>query len=305
MKYDLICEAGREDAGMTVKGVLRRRCGLSFRLIRHIAHGDGAVCLNGRSAKFIDTVSPGDVIGLVFPRERNAVPPQDIPISVLLEDEDILVLDKQPGLVVHPTKGHPDGTIANGVANYMQTRGESYRIRFVNRLDMDTSGVLLIGKNGHAQSHFTAGAGRGLVEKKYAAVVRGLVVADAGAVELPIGMEAEGAVRRAVRGDGRPSVTRYRVKERFACGFTHLELELGTGRTHQIRVHLAHIGHPVLGDSLYGGADMPPSLMPRQALHAASLRFPHPSKGGEVRAEAPLPEDMRRCLEALRVSGTL
>lgn len=283
---------------MTVKGALRRRRGVSLRLIRRIANGNGAVFVNGEPARFVDRISSGDVIGLMYPQEESDIAPQDIPIVALFEDDDLLAVDKQPGVVVHPTKGHPDGAIANGVANYMRARGERYRIRFINRLDMDTSGVLLIGKNGRAQSDFAAKANTCSVEKKYVSVVNGLVASDEGVISLPIGLESEGVARRIVRDDGRPSVTHYRVKERFAQGFTLLELELRTGRTHQIRVHLAHIGHPVLADALYGGESLP--LIGRQALHAASLRFPHPTREEEIYIEAPLPEDMKRCLDALR-----
>jgi 23S rRNA pseudouridine1911/1915/1917 synthase len=300
MKYDLTCEVGQDETGMTVKGVLRRHKGISLRLIRRIVHGEGDVLLNGNSARFIDRVTAGDVIGLIFPSEKQDLHPQDIPITVLYEDDDLLIVDKQPGIVVHPTKGHPAGTVANGVARYMHTRDERYKVRLINRLDMDTSGVLLIGKNGHAQSDFTARAGRSQVEKKYLAIVSGSVMPESGVIDLPIGLEAEGAVRRTVRADGYPSITHYCVKERFGDGFALLELRLGTGRTHQIRVHLAHIGCPILGDVLYGTEIDASALIDRQALHAFSLRFPHPSTGKEVYVEAPLPADMKHCLEILR-----
>jgi 23S rRNA pseudouridine1911/1915/1917 synthase len=298
MKYDLTCKASPQEAGMTVKGVLRRRQGVSLRLIRHIAHGDGDVFVNGAPARFVDKVKAGDRIGLVFPRETGGIPARDIPISVLFEDGDLLAIDKRPGIVVHPTKGHLENTVANGVAYYIQAKGEDYKIRFINRLDMDTSGVLLIGKNGYAHSDFIANVGKGLVEKRYAAIVQGLVASDAGVVELPIGLDSDGAARRIVRSDGRASVTRYRVKARFSAGFTLLELELGTGRTHQIRVHLAHMGHPVVGDALYGAEASP--LIDRQALHARSLRFPHPTRNEWVYIEAPLPEDIRTLLTAIK-----
>jgi 23S rRNA pseudouridine1911/1915/1917 synthase len=190
---------------------------------------------------------------------------------------------------------------------HMQGLQESYKIRFVNRLDMNTSGVLLIGKNSHAQSDFTAQAGQGGIIKKYVALVSGIVAADSGTINLPIGLEAAGEVRRTVHDAGRPSVTHYRVMERFdsisgyggeiAGGFSFLELELGTGRTHQIRVHLSHIGHPIVGDELYGREY--PGFISRQALHASSLRFRHPTTGESMDVEAPIPEDMQiACLTA-------
>jgi 23S rRNA pseudouridine1911/1915/1917 synthase len=306
MKYDLTCLVDEGEEGMTAKGVLRRKKGVSLRLIRRITHEGGAVHLNGELARFIDCVKAGDVIGLVFPSESNHLIPQNIPLAALYEDDDLLAIDKQPGIVVHPTKGHPDGTIANGIIHRMEERGDSFKVRFINRLDMDTSGVLLIGKNIHAQSDFAAQAKRGLVEKRYIAIVEGIVKESAGSIDLPIALEDVGERRgegdilpipkRIVRADGNPSVTHYRVLERFDRGFTLLELKLETGRTHQIRVHMAHMGHPVVGDSLYGNGR---GLMDRQALHAQSLRFRHPSQDREIYIEAPLPEDMQRCVETL------
>jgi 23S rRNA pseudouridine1911/1915/1917 synthase len=207
LKADIRIEVTKEYEGMTVKTVLRRNRGVSSRLIRKIVQGAGGVFLNGAPALFIDIARAGDVIGLVFPEEISRFEPQDIPIHVLHEDDDILVIDKQPGYVVHPTKGHVDQTIANGVMKHMLDRGERYKIRFVNRLDMDTSGVLLIGKNAFAQSDFTRQADAGQIAKRYLALVEGIVLADRGTIDLPIDLAEEGKVRRAVMENGYPSVT--------------------------------------------------------------------------------------------------
>ncbi|MDR2162642.1 MAG: RluA family pseudouridine synthase [Clostridiales Family XIII bacterium] len=338
MKYDLEYTVKDSDAGMTARGVASRRLGVSRRLIRRIANAAvdyggeasfGGVFIGGRPARFTDRVKPGDVVGLAFPDEASGFVPQDIPIDVIREDDDILALNKQPGLVVHPTKGHVDGTIANGLMRRMEGRGERYKIRFANRLDMGTSGVLLIGKNSHAQSEFARQSGAGRIRKLYLAVLCGVPPESAGVVDAPIALEEEGAPRRTVREGGAPSRTFYRILESYeyslarpSDGIGGAERHTGdgvrraslalisitTGRTHQIRVHMSHIGCPVMGDTLYGGgAPMalpdgvgePVPIIGRQALHAAILRFAHPRTREEITLAAPLPADMIACLRAL------
>jgi 23S rRNA pseudouridine1911/1915/1917 synthase len=318
-KYDLEYTVTPADAGMTVRGIASRRLHVSRRLIRRISGafegGDGAfsggVFLNGAPALFIDRVKEGDVVGLIYPEETSWFIPQDIPVDAVYEDDDIIVVNKQPGIVVHPTKGHPDGTIANGLMRRMEERGERYKIRFANRLDMGTSGVLLVAKNPHAQSEFARQSGEGRIRKLYIAVLDGEPPAERGNIDLPITREGDGSPRRVVREDGAPSHTFYRVIEKYRYapgGVASLALlSIATGRTHQIRVHLAHLGCPVMGDALYGrpapalpdssGALSP--LIRRQALHAAVLRFAHPCSGEEITVAAPPPSDFRKCIQAI------
>jgi 23S rRNA pseudouridine1911/1915/1917 synthase len=309
---------------MTVRGVLRRRLAVSQRLVRKISNAApddpwaGSVRLNGEPARFKDRVKKGDRIGLTHPDEASHFIPQDIPIEVIYEDDDIIAVNKQPGLVVHPTKGHVDGTVANGLMRRMEDRGESYKIRFANRLDMDTSGVLLACKNAHAQNAFARQSGAGCVRKLYIAVLDGIPNAPYGTIDAPIAPGSEGSPRRTVRADGAESRTFYRVLETYdyeknidgdvVCdGKEGIKTEsrraalalisITSGRTHQIRVHAAHIGCPVLGDELYGRrAD---DLIGRQALHAAVLRFRHPATREEITLTAPLPDDMTGCLKRL------
>ncbi|MDR2355956.1 MAG: RluA family pseudouridine synthase [Clostridiales Family XIII bacterium] len=298
-RYDLIYKQDEADTRFCVREILKRRLSVSTRLLRRLKYGGGVYC-NGLPVKMNARAAAGDVITVLFPAEESGFVPEPIPIRVVYEDKDLLVIDKQAGFVVHPTKGHPAHTIANGLMQRMESGGERYKIRFVNRLDMDTTGLLIVGKNAYCQEDFARQAAENKVTKRYEAIVTGLVEADAGRIALPIGKAAEDALRRVVRADGFPSETRYRVLERFACGrgYTHLELELGTGRTHQIRVHLAHIGHAVLGDALYGEAA--PLLAKRQALHAAELIFRHPRTKELLRLFAPLPRDMEQLCKRLR-----
>ena len=325
-KYDLIYRSDAADERFSIRETLKRRLSLSTRLLRRLQYG-GGVYRNGAPVRMNARAAAGDVLTVLFPAEESAFAPEPIPIRVVYEDADLLVIDKQAGFVVHPTKGHPAHTIANGLMQRMESGGERYKIRFVNRLDMNTTGLLVVGKNAYCQEDFARQAAANKITKRYEAIVTGLVEADAGRIALPIGKAAEDGLRRIVREDGFPSETRYRVLERFACpelangyacpegclcpepangclcpeGYTHLSIELGTGRTHQIRVHLAHIGHAVLGDALYGEAA--PLLVERQALHAAALVFRHPRTKAILRLSAPLPADMERALADLRAAA--
>lgn len=286
------------DINLSIKMILKYRLGLSSRLLRKLKN-ENAVFLNNKRIKLFEKGLPGDLITLSLPEETSGFEPEPIPIDVIYEDDDLLILNKQPGYVVHPTKGHPGSTIANGIMKYMLDKGDSYKIRFINRLDMDTSGILLIGKNSHCQDDFAKQAENGRVVKKYLAILKGIVENDEGIIDLPIGKPDDNQIKRAVIPDGYPSVTRYRVLERYKdCTFAEITLE--TGRTHQIRVHMEYIGNPVLGDLLYGAEAA--GLIGRQALHASQLEFDHPVTKQRMSVKAAMPEDMRNLLNNL---GTL
>lgn len=291
-----------EDPGATVRQILKRRLKFSGRLLAKLKRGEGTVTRNGVEVRLFADVIPGDLVEVSLPEDRSHFTPQDIPVEVLYEDEDMLIVNKQPGLVVHPTRSHPDDTLANGLMKRMLDSGDSYKIRFVNRIDRDTSGLVVVARNSHCQDTMTGMMRRNEVEKRYVAIVHGVFSEEKGTVDLPLGRLAEGDVRRAVVPDGSPSVTHYRVLERFPSGFSLLELKLETGRTHQIRVHMAHIGHPIVGDTLYGREE--PELIGRQALHAAQLRFRHPVGGQLLDVKAPLPEDMRELTGKIRRTRT-
>lgn len=294
---EFIHKVTTEDQGLEVKDIMRNHFDFSARLRNKIKR-EKLVLLNDQQTQGWIVPKEGDVIKIVLPDEKSNFEPQDIPVYPVFEDDDILIINKQPGLIVHPTKGHPSGTVANALMHYMEKTGQSFKIRFVNRLDMDTSGLLVIAKNAYCQNDYTRQMKENLVEKRYISIVKGIIESDSGVIELPIGRPDPENVRRGVMENGAPSVTHYKVLERFPKrGYTLVELLLETGRTHQIRVHMSHIGHPVLGDWLYGGDNI--LLIERQALHAARLTFTHPITKKELQLEAPIPDDMKQALEKL------
>lgn len=281
-----------EDEGLEVRQITRMYFDFSARLRNRIKR-EKLTTRNGRPTEGWHRVCAGDEIKIVLPEEESHFPPQNIPLNIVYEDDSLMVINKQPGLIVHPTKGHPAGTVANALAYYMEQTGVRWKIRFVNRLDMDTSGLLLVAKNAYCQNDITNQMRKNLIKKKYTAIVKGIINEESGTVDLPIGRPDPEDVRRGVMADGAPSVTHYRVIRRLA-GHTLVELVLETGRTHQIRVHMSSIGHPVLGDHLYGGENV--LLIERQALHAESLSFTHPMTGLPVSFSAPVPEDMKKAI---------
>lgn len=238
---------------------------------------------------------------------------QPIPLRVLFEDEDILVIDKPADLVVHPAAGNPDGTLQNALLHHDPRLAGLPRAGIVHRLDKDTTGLLVVAKTLIAHRSLVAQLQTRTMHREYRALVMGSVVAG-GRVEAPIGRHPMQRERMAVVRDGRPAVSHYRVLERFAA-HTLLAVKLETGRTHQIRVHMAYIRHPVVGDPLYGGRARLPkgasprlrevlSTFPRQALHALTLALTHPRDGAPLRFTAPLAKDIETLLTGLREEAT-
>lgn len=285
------------DKDIPIKKIIRREFGFSSRLMTKIKQNKSAY-LNGQSLPGWVTGAAGDVLTVILPEETSDFEPEPIPITPVYEDNDLLIINKQPGFVVHPTKGHPTHTIANGLMQYLIDTEQKFKIRFINRLDMDTSGLLIIAKNSHAQDSFMKQMKANTISKKYIAVVKGVISENEGTIDLPIGRPDPDRVERwVITEGGYPSVTHYSVIERFK-NHTLVKLILETGRTHQIRVHMAYTGHPVLGDHLYGGEN--PLLIERQALHSRYLSFNHPVSDKQIDVEAPLHEDMIKLIEKLR-----
>lgn len=265
---------------------------------------EGAVTLRGVRVKKNYKTAPGDELVLVLPDPVEAdVLPQDIPLDVAYEDDDVIVVNKAVGMVVHPAAGHPDGTLVNALLYHC---GESLsgingelRPGIVHRIDRDTSGLIIAAKNDFAHLALAGQLQDHSLYREYEAVAVGGFQEDAGTVSAPIGRHYSDRKKMAVdRLRGREAITHWTVLERFS-GYTHLQCRLETGRTHQIRVHLASIGHPLLGDTVYGAKKPYPGLA-GQCLHAKRLSFVHPRTGERVTVECPLPEYFRLVLEKLR-----
>ncbi len=262
---------------------------------------DGNIAVNGDSARPSQRLRAGDAIIVAVPpaqSPRNLIP-QDIPLSVVYEDEHIIVVDKPAGLPVHPGPGHPDGTLVNALlAHCPDIRGIGGELRpgIVHRLDRDTSGLLVVAKNQRAHQSLTEQMQRRAILKEYLAVAVGLVTPASGTIDAPIGRDPRHRQRMAVSVGGRDARTHYDTLAELP-GHTLLRLRLETGRTHQIRAHLAWLGYPVLGDAVYGRAAQ---LLERQFLHAARLGFHHPATGVWSECRAELPIALAEVLDGLR-----
>ena len=259
---------------------------------------EGRVRVDGATATPRSKVKSGEAVDVALaPRqEESAFSPEEIALDVVHEDDDVLVIDKPAGLVVHPGSGNWSGTMLNALLHHAPRLGELARAGIVHRLDKDTSGLLAVAKNEPAQASLVRQLQARTMKRTYLALARG-VVKGSGTVDAPVGRDPRSRTRMAVIATGKPAVTRYRVRKSFPR-HTLLECELESGRTHQIRVHLASIGHPVEGDPVYAGRG--PQLLARQALHAWKLGFEHPRTGKAVRFESPLPEDFARLLKTLK-----
>lgn len=265
---------------------------------------NGEILVNGRPVKASYTLTEGDDIVLNVPEALEPeIVPEDIPLSVLYEDQDVILVDKPKGMVVHPAAGHTTGTLVNALMYHC--RGELSGINgvlrpgIVHRIDMDTTGILMVCKNDMAHNSIAEQLKEHTIVRRYRAIVWGVVKEEEGTVDAPIGRHPVDRKRMSVNEkSGRRAVTHYRVLERFRQ-FTFIECRLETGRTHQIRVHMAFIGHPVLGDLVYGPAKCPFKLQ-GQTLHAGVLGFVHPRTGEYMEFEAELPEYFRGLLEKFR-----
>ncbi len=278
------------------------------RLSEWIKSGDAL--LDGRLVRGRDAVRGGESVSLtvVLEVQTHAVA-EDIPLDVLYEDPAVFVLDKPAGLVVHPGAGNPSGTLVNALLHRDPTLANLPRAGIVHRLDKDTSGVMVVARTLEAHTALVEQLSARGVHRQYLAVVVGALVSG-GTANAPIDRHPRDRIRMAVREDGREAITHYRLRERFRA-HTALECRLETGRTHQIRVHMAHLKHPIVGDPLYGGPlKLPRGATPeliealrgfkRQALHAETLEFAHPTTGEPIRCTAPVPADMRALMDALR-----
>ncbi|MEG6584551.1 RluA family pseudouridine synthase [Dendrosporobacter sp. 1207_IL3150] len=276
----------------SIKDYLRRQAGLSLSAWRKIKN-NGILTLNGVAVPITAIVSPGDSIALSWEETCN-IEPKHIPLEICFEDDFLMVINKPAGLLVHPTVKENKDTLANGVLFYFREQDLPYSFHPVHRLDRNTSGLILIAKYSHIQNLLSADNIKN-IKRIYTAVVSGILENDTGVISDPIGRKTSSIIEREVRDDGQPAVTYYRRLASYKNA-NLIELELLTGRTHQIRVHLSHIGHPLLGDDLYGGSQQ---LIGRQALHASKLIFEHPITKNPTTVTSPLPNDINSLLNQL------
>ena len=281
-----------EESGERVDALLSRLSGLSRNAVQRLIE-QGYVQVNGQPVQKNTRCREGDLIEAAYP-ETEEVPlkPQDIPLEILFEDKDVIVVNKQRGLVVHPAPGHPDGTLVNALLYHcgdsLSGIGGEKRPGIVHRIDKDTSGLLIAAKNDHAHRILSAQLADRSLSREYEAVVCGGFRADTGTIDRPVGRNPSDRKKMAVtEKNSRPAETDWEVICRYR-DYTHVRCRLKTGRTHQIRVHMASIGHPLLGDGLYG-AKSPDKGLTGQCLHAKKIRFLHPVTGEKIELETELP----------------
>ncbi|HEY9856066.1 MAG TPA: RluA family pseudouridine synthase [Stenomitos sp.] len=274
----------------TVSGVLTRQLGMSRLLIRRLKAVDG-IYLNGQAVRVNHPAQEGDELELRLPEAPSEkVDPEPVPLDILYEDADLIVLNKPPGLVVHPTHGCYHGTLANGLAHYFQSHQEAVGIHPVHRIDRDTSGLVVFAKHSYAHQQLAGQLEEFKLDREYLAIAEGLLEQDHGVIEAPIARRSGPGGYREIAPHGQTATTHYQVLARSKeTSETLLVLRLETGRTHQIRVHLQFMGHPLLADKLYG---RPHATLQRQALHARTLSFRHPRTQELMRLVAPLPSDL-------------
>jgi 23S rRNA pseudouridine1911/1915/1917 synthase len=301
----LVYEVPAEEDGWILKTILQKRMFISRSLLSRLKQTEQGIMLNGKRVYISVRVSAGDRVEARMEQETSTdIIPQNIPLDIIHEDEHLLILNKPTGIIVHPTHGHYINTLANGVVYYWQQKGFNIRFRPIHRLDQETSGVLAIAKNPYVHQWISEQMIAQQTKKEYIAIVYGNVLTDRGTIDAPIDRNPDSPHLRIVCETGYSSVTHYEVIQRYT-DVTQVRLRLDTGRTHQIRVHMRSIGHPLIGDKLYftneAGEELvmkdPSFTLERHALHAEKLGFTHPSTKMWVEYTAQLPEDMIHFLQ--------
>ena len=282
--------------GVNVTTVLKQHFKMSTNLIKDLKKYEDGLRLNGAHVRTVDYVRTGDILTVTLRdgASENIIP-KNIPLDIVYEDEDILVLNKPPHMPTHPSMGNYENSLANGVMYYFQSKGEDRVFRAVNRLDKDTSGLMAVAKNAYIHARLGEEIQTKELGRRYKCIVCGDIVSD-GTVNAPIRRADGSVINRIVAPDGQRAVTHYKVIERYG-EYTLLEMELETGRTHQIRVHMAHIGHPLVGDWLYGTENH--NLVQRQMLHSCYLRFIHPVSRREMEFNNEMAQDMSDFIEKI------
>jgi 23S rRNA pseudouridine1911/1915/1917 synthase len=292
-RFRLRWSINKEDEEKLIKDFLKEQA-ISRTALTDIKFKGGSIFVNGKEENVRYKLKLEDELILYFPPEvpSEGGKGENIALDIIFEDEYLLVVNKPPAMNTIPSREHPTGSLANGLVGYYETTGITATSHIVTRLDRNTSGLVLIAKHRHVHHLFSEAQKRGQVKRTYEAFASGVISDAQGKIEKPIGRKDDSIIEREVRADGQYACTNFRVLDRYN-GFTQLELQLETGRTHQIRVHMAFLGHPLLGDDLYGGQR---KLIQRQALHCRRLRFFHPFLLNEMGFTCELPEDMERLI---------
>lgn len=285
--------------GRKIREFLKEELGLSSRLIKGAAI-DKRILVDNEAVKMNYVLKVNQEVQVELDKEESQnIEPEKMEIDVVYEDEDIIVVNKRPNMVVHPTKRYQSGTLANGLLYYFKETNQKCIVRLVSRLDMDTSGLIIIAKNQYAHMKLSKDMSTNDIEKRYLAIVHGNLKDEEGTIDLPIYRpEVEGVIGRVIDDRGQRSITHYKVLERLENSDI-VECLLETGRTHQIRVHLNALGHPIYGDTLYGFEE-DATIISRQALHAYGLDFKSPRTGKKLSLRAKLPIDIEELIKKIR-----
>ncbi len=274
--------------GEMLQTFLRRECGLSYRMVVKLKRVPNGMTLDGKQWRSIDRINAGQVVGLKMPDDAVRIEGVEMPLSVVYEDDHLLVVDKPPYLAVHPSAGKPEPTLANGVVGYFERKGTPLSFRPINRLDRNTSGLLVAAKSSHV-----AYALAQKPEKVYFAIVLGKLEGS-GTIRQPIRVKEGCTITREVGEGGKDSITHWQALTSDG-EITLVRVVIETGRTHQIRVHMSWLGHPLAGDTMYGEDE---TILPRHGLHCGRTAFDHPITGQRVSLTSPIPADMRSVLES-------
>ncbi|MFC3884421.1 RluA family pseudouridine synthase [Bacillus songklensis] len=293
-QFTLTWSITEKDEGVLVREFLKKHH-ISKTALTDIKFNGGDILVNGGHVTVRYSLKQGDMLSVLFPPEipSEGLTGENIPLEIVYEDDYILVINKPPFLSSIPSREHPTGSMSHALLYYYEQQGIASTIHLVNRLDRDTSGLLIVAKYRYVHYLFSKEQQRHTIQRTYRAIVHGTLAFDKGTVDAPIGRKSESIIEREVREDGQHAVTHYKVLQRSE-DFTYVALKLETGRTHQIRVHMSYLGHPLLGDELYGGKR---DKIERQALHSHELHFYHPILQKEFFFTAEVPGDMKKIIE--------
>lgn len=290
--YKVPNEADRMNVVDYMTGILGYSTSKSKRLLK-----DKKVKINGKVGYWDKRLKGGDIIEIdILETSGQNIIPENIPISVIYEDNYLLAVNKPPFMLVHPTPNHPDNTLLNAAAYYFSKKGEDIGLRLLNRLDMNTSGIVIIPKSSWMHNRLGEMMRGREITKVYKAVVEGIITPREGIIDQPIGKDTENSIKRKVVPGGQEAITIYETIEELK-GYSVVKLNLVTRRTHQIRVHLSHLGHPIVGDTLYGKKS---DFIERQALHASDMEFVHPMEGHLLKLHAELTDDISELIHKLK-----